>query len=64
MTNPEKTQLRQILQDPRWVTAENMAKELCSMIALESKVKDTEWETLKTTLIDEGKVQGIRKFIQ
>ena len=64
ITQLQKGQVRQILQDPRWQVTEQIANELCDKISYESKVRDTEWETLKCTLVDEGQVQGIKRFIK
>ena len=64
ITKNEKIQIKAILQDPKWGSIENLANDLCDKVALESVVKSTEWETLHTALINEGKIRGIRQFIQ
>ena len=60
----EKSQIKALLQSPQWKTVEQVANELCDKVAYDSKVRDTEWDTLKTTLIDEGQVRGIKRLIQ
>ena len=64
LTTGERTQIRQILQSPGWQTAERLANILCDKIAYQSKVKDTEWETIRTALMEEGEVRGVKRFIQ
>lgn len=64
LTNQEKNQIKQILQSPQWATIERLANLLCDQINSDSTVKDDQWDTLKTTILQEGEVRGIRKFIQ
>lgn len=64
ITQSERDQIRQMLSEGRWRTAERIANDICDKIAYQSKVRDTEWDTLKTTLIDEGKIIGIKDFIK
>ena len=65
MSNPsEKSQVRMILQSPQWKTIEALANKFCDEVSYSNKVRDSEWDTLKAVLIDEGQVRGIRKFLQ
>ena len=64
LTKGERQQIRQILQTPQWATVDRLANLLCDKISYSSKVKDTEWETLKTVLTEEGEVRGIKRLIQ
>ncbi len=57
-------QIRTLLQDPRWQDIESIANRICDQIAYESTVRDSEWETTKTTLINEGQVQGIKRLLK
>ena len=64
LTNPERIQIRQLLQTPQWQTAERVANEMCDDLAKDTKLRDTEWETLKTTVYDEGQLSGIKRLIK
>lgn len=64
ITNPEKSQIKSLLQSPAWGAVEQIANQLIAKIAAEPKIKDTEWDTLKATLIDEGQITGIKRIIQ
>lgn len=64
LSNTEKIQIRQLLQSPQWATAERLASLLTDSIAYNSKVKETQWDTMRTLLLEEGEVRGIRKYIQ
>jgi len=64
LSNPEKIQILQLLQDPRWQTVERYIKMLIEELNTDSTLRDNEWETLKTTLLKEGKIQGITELTQ
>ena len=64
LSNPEKIQILQLLQDPRWQTVERYIKILIEELNTDSTLRDSEWETLKTTLLKEGKIQGITELTQ
>ena len=64
LSNPEKIQILQLLQDPRWQTVERYIKMLIEELNTDSTLRDSEWETLKTTLLKEGKIQGITELTQ
>jgi len=64
ITKNERAQLKALIQDPKFRTLERMADLLCDKIAYESSVRESEWETLKTTVEQEGKVRGIKQLIQ
>lgn len=64
LSNPEKMQLRQLVQSPQWGTMERLANMLCDKMKEESAVKDTEWDTLKTTLLNEGIIRGIKSLVK
>ncbi len=63
LNNNERSQIRNLLQMPQWGAIEHVKNELCDKIKYDSKLRDTEWETLKTTVFDEGQVEGINRFI-
>ena len=64
LTKNERMQIKAILQSPQWDTIERMANLFCSRIREKSVVGSTQWETLQTSLINEGFIQGVRKFFQ
>ena len=64
ISQTEKSQIRQILSSPQWQTVELLANTLMAKIREDTPIRDTEWDTLKAVLAQEGKVQGIKEFIQ
>jgi len=62
--NQDKSILKQLVQSPQWSVIEHLANEVCVKLEGESSVHDSEWETLKATLLKEGKVRGIRHLLQ
>lgn len=64
ISKPEQQQIRTMIQSPQWGAVEHVANELCDSLSYEPKTRETEWETLKATLMLEGQVRGIKRFIQ
>ena len=64
LTQGEKQQIKSILQDPKWQTIEHLVVLFCDKISYDSVVRETEWDTLKTAIGNEAKIQGIKSFIQ
>lgn len=64
MSERERQEIKALLQAPQWKAAEGIAQQLCDKIAYQSKMRNTEWDTISATLLDEGKVQGIKDFIK
>lgn len=64
MNTKRKSQIRALLQSPIWMELEDLKKELIDKIAYDSKLRDTEWETLKATVFDAGQVEGINRFFK
>lgn len=60
----EKKLARGLLQTPQWRIAELIADEMCDKLKTDSVVRESEWETLKTALLNEGQIRGIRNFLQ
>lgn len=56
--------MRGLLQSPTWSELEDLKKELVDKIAFDSKLRDTEWETLKATVFDAGQIEGINRFFK
>jgi dihydroneopterin aldolase len=61
--NTERLQIKQLIQSPQWATLERLANEICETLK-ESSVRETEWDTIKATLLQEGQVLGIKKLLQ
>lgn len=64
LTGVERGHIKQILQMPQWKSVEHLASMLCDRIAYNSKVKPTQWETLKSAIWDDGQIQGIKGLLQ
>ena len=62
LTKGEQQHIKSLLTSPQWQVAESIANQFRDKIAYESVVRDTEWETIKTALLQEGRVQGIKMF--
>lgn len=62
--NKRQSQMRGLLQSPTWSELEELKKELVDKIAYDSKLRDTEWETLKATVFDAGQIAGINRLFQ
>lgn len=64
MSSQQESFLRNLVQSSNWSVIENLAKEIVTKIRDESTIRDSEWETIKTTLQKEGKVEGIKQLLQ
>ena len=64
LTKQQKSQLKQLIQSPSWAVVEVLVNEFCEKQRQDPALKETEWETLKTVLLVEGQVRGVRNFIQ
>jgi hypothetical protein len=62
--NTERSQIKQLIQSPQWLAIQNVAKELIAKLQGESRVKDTEWDTIKASLFVEGEIRGIELLFQ
>lgn len=60
----EKNQIKSIILSPAWGIIELIRKDLIQNIQNQTKLQDTEWETLKTTIFNEGQIAGINKLVQ
>jgi hypothetical protein len=64
LSDNEKLQIRQMLQNPQWQAIEHLITETCANLESESTVRETEWDTVKTTLTNDGMIKGIRHLSQ
>ena len=64
ITEGQKQQIKAVLQSPQWPAVEELAKEMQENIRSESSLRQTQWETLQTTIFKEGRLKGISEFLQ
>ena len=60
----EKSQVRGLIYSPQWKTIEKVAEMVVQKFRGENTLKETEWETLRDTVLKEGKAQGVEQFFQ
>ena len=60
----ERSAIKHLLSSAQWPVIERLAEELCQRLKSDNLVRDTEWETIQATLLAEGEVRGIRRFIK
>lgn len=64
LVKSEKVQLRQLLQTPQWSSLDHLYKDMIEKYKGEFGARDSEWETLRVTLLNEGKIRGLTEFMQ
>lgn len=64
LTDAEKSQIRGIIFSPQWKTIERVAELVIQEFRGENTIRETEWETLKNTILKEGRAQGVEQFFQ
>ena len=64
MNEQERNNLKTLIQDPRWQTFHRFVELTRENIKSHSCLRDSEWETLKALLIQEGQLQGINHLMQ
>ena len=64
LTDLEKSQIRGVIYSPQWGTIRKVAEHLIISFTAENTLKETEWETLRDTLLKEGRAQGVEGFFQ
>ena len=62
LTKADKSHLKALVQSPQFAALELLANEIRDTLKDASVVRDTEWETLCYTLINEGQCRGIKAF--
>ena len=60
----ERNMIRALAQDPRWEAVQSLAQGLEIQFRQEGASKDTQWETVRSMLMAEGRVDGLRRFIR
>jgi hypothetical protein len=64
LEDKQKSSLKNLIQSPQWKIVEFVAEEYIKRINNGSSIRETDWETLREVVGREGKVQGVREFIQ
>lgn len=64
ISDRDKQNLKQLIFSPQWKVVEQVVEMMCQDIRGRSKITDTEWETLKKILTDEGEERGIKRLMQ
>jgi hypothetical protein len=64
ITAREQNQLKRLFQSPEWRLVEQIATDLVAKWRSDNVVKDSEWETLKTALLNEGQARGVKLLLQ
>lgn len=64
LSKTERQQVKQLLQSPQWSSIQLLAQKLDEKWKDESNVRETEWETLRALLENEGRRRGLSLFIQ
>jgi len=60
----EKSQLKAIVSSPHWGTFERIAQMMDEEIRNDYGARANQWETIRTTLLNDGKRTGIGEFLQ
>ncbi len=63
MINTDEQFIRHLVQSPNWRIIDDLAKEITDRINNNSVLRDTNEETLKETLLREGRIQGIKQLL-
>lgn len=64
ISEPEKSQLKNLLGSPVWQTILKICDEYCLKVKGNSPIRESSDETLKELYLQEGKVEGVRNLIQ
>lgn len=60
----QKSSLKNLVQSPQWKLVEFVAEEYIKRINSGSSMRESEWDTLRELVGKEGRIQGVREFIQ
>lgn len=64
VSKAEKSAIRSLIQSPAWRFVEQVAVEVQAKIASENGSQESEWDVVKSTLLKQGQIEGIARFIQ
>ena len=63
LTQQEQSRLRGLVSSADWAILQRLADLVCQRIKSNPLSRESEWELTRSTLEQEGQIQGIRKFI-
>lgn len=64
ISKSEATQLKQLMQSPQWGALENLINSLRDKAKSNKAAADTEWDTIKNVLVNEGRERAYAELIQ
>lgn len=64
LTPQQLGSLKNLLQSPQWKIVEAVAEEFCNETKQASPLRNTEWDTIRELLRQEGKVEGVKNLLQ
>lgn len=64
ITELERSQIRGLIYSPQWRAIEMVAEMVINRFRSENTIKESEWETLKETILKEGRASGVEQFFQ
>ena len=64
ISDRDKQNLKQLIFSPQWKLVEQIVEMIIQDIRGRSKITDSEWETIKKILTDEGEEIGLRRLLQ
>jgi len=64
LTDIEKSQLKHLITSREWLLLERMQEYYLNEKKKTSYIADSEWETIKRTLETEGRIQGVKEFLE
>ena len=60
----EKSQVQSIISDPRWGVVIKISDMFIEHIKQDNLIKDSEWDTIRATITQSAKIEGIKSFVQ
>ena len=64
LSQTERAQIAQLLQAPQWKALEHLIHTVAQGYEEEAIILDSEWDTLRSSLVKEGKKRGIQVLMQ
>lgn len=64
LSKPEKSQLKQLIQTPQFAALDHLIKEMIEKYQDEIGARETEWDTIKITLMNEGRIRGLTELMK
>ena len=64
VTNPEKIQIKQLVQSPQWGAVEHLMQLKIQQWKDDTTLRDSEWETVKAACLQQGRIEGLNQLLQ